>query len=176
MKSLAIVTLLLALWCGVSADAQETKDHCLEFGLGFPQGDMDVSANGFLSLAEPVGSYWQIRGTLHETFSMAKKDSYWLGMNVIAGYALARFGCNQPWQGFAPFVEVGGGLHFITSYASGDSPVNKSIKVLLLAKAHGFLGAEYSFGDNKFLSLKARFTYPSDLIFDAAYLNYGIRF
>lgn len=176
MKYYAAIAFLVVVCCVFTVRAEEPLNHSVEFGLGFPRGVMDISANGLFTLAFPVGQDWQFRTTFHETFSAKKIDGHYFSVNVVAGYALARFGCNQPWRGFAPFAEVGAGLHLITSYASSSSAVTEGTEWKLLSKAHGFVGAEYSFDGDKLLSIKVRFTYPSDLLLDAVYLNYGIRF
>jgi len=170
------VNLFVILVAVSTVGAAPPMSGSAEFGFGFPRGDMDISANGFFTLAQPVGEYWQVRATLHESLAVTRKDSQWLGMNATAGYLLARLGCDQPWRGFAPFAEVGGGLHVVISYASKDSPVNDVTNLVLTPKANGFLGAECSFRTDRFMSLRVRFTYPSDPVVDAVYLNCGIRF
>ena len=176
MKYSTVIALLAIVCCVFAVAAETPLNHSGEFGLGFPRGIMDISANGFFTLAAPVGGSWQFRAMFHETFTAKKIDGHWFTVSVVTGYTLVRFGSNQPWRGFAPFAEVGAGLHLMTSYASSSSAVTEGTEWKLLSKAHGFVGSEYSFDGNKQLSLKVRFTYPSDLLLDAVYLNYGIRF
>jgi hypothetical protein len=113
---------------------------------------------------------------LHESFAVKKSEGDWLALDVLAGYGLLRYDFLSAPARFMPFVAAGGGVHLMTSFASKSGPVNDDFELKFLAKAHGFAGAEYSIGGSKFLSFKARFTYPSDLFLDAVYLNYGIRF
>lgn len=169
MITLAAVTL-------VTLPVAAQAEHSFEAGLGVPRGYMTVSANSFLNLTLVTNGHFRWQPVLHESFSARKSDGDWLALNVLAGYGLLRYDFRKTQVALAPYLAAGGGLHFMTSHASKSGPLHDDIELKFLAKAHGFVGAEYSIGDSKLLSLKVRFTFPSDIILDAFYLNYGIRF
>lgn len=160
----------------LSVPSNAQAEHSFEFGAGLPRGFMDVSANSFLDLTLKTFGHLRLQPVLHESFAAKKSDGDWLAVNVLAGYGLLRFDFNKSRIGFVPFVSAGGGLHVMTSFTFREGPLHDDFKLKLLAKSHGFLGVERTLGDNRHLSLKVRFTYPSDLLLDAVYFNYGIRF
>ncbi len=175
MKVVSCVAILTALIMLV-LPARVQAEHSFEAGLGLPRGYMDVSANSFLNLTLATTGHFRWQSVLSESFAAKKSDGDWLALNVLAGYALIRYDLNKVRTGFAPFVAAGGGLHYMMSFAPRSGPLHDDLELKLLAKLHGFVGVEYSLGDRKLLVLKARLTYPSDIILDAFYLNYGIRF
>jgi hypothetical protein len=167
-----IVAAIIALMVASNARAE----HSFEFGAGIPRGFIDVSANSFLNLSLKTNGHFRWQPVLHESFAGKKSGGEWLLVNVLAGYGLLRYDFNESRTGFVPFIAAGGGLHFMTSHASKGGPSKGNYELKLLAKTHGFVGIERTHGENKHLSLKARLTYPSDLLLDAVYFNYGIRF
>lgn len=160
----------------LTAPSSVHAEHSFEFGAGAPRGFMDVSVNSFLNISLKTDGHFRWQPVLHESFAAKKSGEEWLLVNVLAGYGLLRYDFNKSRTGLLPFVAAGGGLHFMTSHASTRGRSSGYYKFKLLTKAHGFLGVERTHGHNKHLSLKARFTYPSDLLLDAVYFNYGIRF
>lgn len=174
-KDYCIIVLAAAI-LALSAPSNVRAESSLEFGAGFPRGFMDVSANSFLNISLKTDGRLRWQPVLHNSFSAKKSEDEWLLVNVLAGYFLLRYDFNESRTGFVPFVSSGGGLHFMTSHASERGRTRGYYKLKLLTKAHGFLGVERTHGDNRHLSLKVRFTYPSDLLLDAVYFNYGIRF
>ncbi|MCK4461147.1 MAG: hypothetical protein KAW46_05050 [candidate division Zixibacteria bacterium] len=176
MKKVFCIIVLATAIFALTAPSEVQAEHSFEFGAGIPRGFMDVSANSFLNISLKTDGHFRWQPVLHESFAAKKSDGNWLAVNVLAGYGLLRFDFNKSRTGFVPFVAAGGGLHFMTSITSKSGPVHDDFELKLLAKTHGFLGVESTHGNNKHFSLKVRFTYPSDLLLDAVYLNYGIRF
>lgn len=168
--------ILAAAIIALSAPSSVQAEHSFEFGAGAPRGFMDVSANSFLNISLKTDGHFRWQPVLHESFAAKKSGDEWLLVNVLAGYFLLRYDFNESRTGYVPFVAAGGGLHFMTSHASTRGRTRGYYKLKLLTKAHGFLGVERTHGNNRHLSLKVRFTYPSDLLLDAVYFNYGIRF
>ena len=176
LKKIFRIIVLAAAIIALMVPSEVQAEHSFEFGAGVPRGFMDVSINSFLNISLKTSGHFRLQPVLHESFAAKKSDDNWLAVNVLAGYGLLRYDFNKSRTGFIPFVAAGGGLHFMTSLTSKSGPVGEDSKLKLLAKSHGFLGVERTHGDNKHFSLKVRFTYPSDLLLDAVYLNYGIRF
>ena len=176
LKKIFRIIVLAAAIIALMVPSEAQAEHSLEVGAGIPRGFMDVSINSFLNISLKTSGHFRLQPVLHESFAAKKSDDNWLAVNVLAGYGLLRYDFNESRTGLVPFVAAGGGLHFMTSLTSKSGPVGEDSKLKLLAKSHGFLGVERTHGDNKHFSLKVRFTYPSDLLLDAVYLNYGIRF
>jgi hypothetical protein len=159
-----------------SLDAAGVKRHSIVRGLGIPAGFMDWSANMRLSLTLSDGHPLRPEITFHETFSAKKSEGEWMMVNVLAGYFLVRYNFAPLENRWVPFVSGGGGAHYILSRDGRGFTHDKTLYHYLSAKAHGFAGLDWNFKSNKFLVAQVRFTYPSDLILDAAYIEYGIRF
>jgi len=170
--SVVLVTAIIVLAIPTVVQAE----HSFEFGAGVPRGVMLFSGNSFLNISLKTAGHFKWQPVLHNSSAVKKSGGEWLALNVLAGYGLLRYDFNESRTGWVPFIAAGGGVHFITSYASSGSPLDDSFKLKLLAKTHGFVGIERTHGSNKHLSLKVRLTYPSDLLLDAVYFNYGIRF
>ena len=176
MNRVYCIVVLAAAILTLTVPTEVHAEHAIEVGAGAPRGYMAVSVNSFLDITLKTSGHFRLQPVLHESIAARRLNGDWLAVNVLAGYGLLRYDFNESRTGFVPFVAAGGGLHFLTSYASSGSPVKGGTKLKLVAKTHGFLGIESTHGNNKHFSLKVRLTYPSDLLLDAVYLSYGIRF
>lgn len=173
----ALTTILLLVAAAVlSVNAETSQHHSYEFGLGFPRGHMDISCNGSLNLRLLANEQWRLRSVIHESVAAKRQEGEWVAMNALAGYLLARYVFRGPTKETWMFFEFGGGLHHVASLSPAGIPGYGKWESLLVGKGHIFFGADYSLGSDRLLSLKTRFTYPSDLLLDAVYFNYGIRF
>ena len=159
-----------------SPDSSTVKRHSIVRGLGIPAGYMDWSANMRLNLTLSDGHPWRPELVIHESFSAKKSEGEWMLVNVLAGYFLMRYNFVPLENKWVPYLSGGGGVHYILSQDRRGYVGSDTLHHYCSAKAHGFAGVEWNFRSNKFFAGQVRLTYPSDLLLDAVYFNYGIRF
>ncbi len=145
-------------------------------GVGFPKGNMDYSIDGFFYHRNNVLPFIQIEATLHNSYASREAGFGTISRDVAAGYLLGRYSISLPISGLKPFIAAGGGIHFIASLSSDDSPMGGESKYDFSSKGHIFIGAEYRFIPKFFLTGFIRLTFPGDETFDAGYVGLGIGF